>query len=99
MSKTPLTDEAAVWMESEDDEIGRQYGLVGNVEIVKADFARQLERENAELRKALEAMLDNCCAAAEIRDGKLIIECTESEWKGHVVACDKARAALKEDKR
>jgi hypothetical protein len=43
-------------------------------------------------------MLDNCCAAAEIRDGKLIIECTESEWKGHVAACDKARQALAKTK-
>jgi hypothetical protein len=62
MSKTPLTDAAAVWMESEDDEIGRQYGLVGNVEIVKADFARSLEQRNAELEKALKNLVKWCDA-------------------------------------
>lgn len=52
MSTTPRTDERAmVWTVAEPRE-GR--------EMVSADFARELERENAKLREATGNLIDAC---------------------------------------
>lgn len=53
MSDTPRVDEAAFWRDGK----GTVYKDVGFADLVYADFARELERENVALRAALEKAL------------------------------------------
>ena len=69
-----------------------------------ADARQQLERDSAtianlakdkrELVSAVRLLLNNACAAAEDRGGKLVIPCTKKEWDSHVSACRMAELTL-----
>lgn len=93
MNETPRTDANTIRVIGAPDG-GWEQDDHPDGNLVDAEFARELERENAKLREALQGMVDNACAAC---DENYVIRATKKEWDAHVAATNQACAALARD--